>query len=212
MIIAVDFDGTCVTHEFPRVGAEIGAAEVLKELTDKGHKIILFTMRSHQLDGAEETEEFGYGKTKPAKLPSDGLQDAIDWFKKHDIPLFGVNENPTQKEKRLNLEETGLIVSGGFGNAIMTMYGDRLIKNFVEVIVTNGGIRLGNKAAIFKDRLFCKNWIFIDDSYYLGRTKAGISVVLRKIRPDASLYETYVIYDGSMGRADKLKSMYRYGK
>lgn len=31
MIIAVDFDGTCVTHEFPRVGAEIGAAEVLKE-------------------------------------------------------------------------------------------------------------------------------------------------------------------------------------
>ena len=47
MIIAVDFDGTCVTHEFPRVGEEIGAAEVLKELTDKGHKIILFTMRSH---------------------------------------------------------------------------------------------------------------------------------------------------------------------
>lgn len=37
MIIAVDFDGTCVTHEFPRVGEEIGAAEVLKELTDKGH-------------------------------------------------------------------------------------------------------------------------------------------------------------------------------
>lgn len=25
MIIAVDFDGTCVTHEFPRVGKEIGA-------------------------------------------------------------------------------------------------------------------------------------------------------------------------------------------
>ena len=114
--------------------------------------------------------------------------------------------------KRLNLEETGLIVSGGFGNAIMTMYGDRLTKNFGEVIVTNGGIRLGNEAAIFKDRLFCKNWIFIDDSYYLGRTKAGISVALRKIRPDASLYETYVTYDGRMGRADKVKSMYRYGK
>ena len=56
-------------------------------------------MRSHQLDGAKETEEFGYGKTEPEKLPSDGLQDAIDWFKKHDIPLFGVNENPTQKKK-----------------------------------------------------------------------------------------------------------------
>lgn len=29
---------------------------------------------------------------------------------------------------------------------------------------------LGNEALIFKDKLLCKNWIFIDDSYYLGRT------------------------------------------
>lgn len=76
----------------------------------------------------------------------------------------------------------------------------------------NGGIRLGNEALIFKDKLLCKNWIFVDDSYYLGRTKAGISVALRKVRPDASIFETYVIYDGSMGRADKVKSMYRYSK
>ena len=86
MIIAVDFDGTCVTHEFPYVGKEIGAAEVLKELTDKGHKIILFTMRSHP----EVINQKGIAY-------SDALQDAIDWFKKYDIPLFGVNENPTQK-------------------------------------------------------------------------------------------------------------------
>lgn len=99
--------------------------------------------------------------------------------------------------KKLNPGDTGLIVSGGFGNAIMTMY---------------GGIRLGNEALISKDKLLCKNWIFIDDSYYLGRTKAGISVALRKVRPDASIFETYVIYDGSMGRAGKVKSMYRYNK
>lgn len=92
MIIAVDFDGTCVTHEFPRVGAEIGAAEVLKELTDKGHKIILFTMRSHP-------EEINQNRTIGGDIISnDTLQDAIDWFKKHDIPLFGINENPTQKD------------------------------------------------------------------------------------------------------------------
>lgn len=46
MIIGIDFDGTCVTHEFPDVGKDIGATPVLKELTDKGHKLILFTMRS----------------------------------------------------------------------------------------------------------------------------------------------------------------------
>lgn len=92
MIIAVDFDGTCVTHEFPYVGKEIGAAEVLKELTDKGHKIILFTMRSHP-------EEINQNRTIGGDIISnDTLQDAIDWFKKYDIPLFGVNENPTQKD------------------------------------------------------------------------------------------------------------------
>lgn len=114
--------------------------------------------------------------------------------------------------RTLELTNTGLIVSGGFGNAIMAMYGDRLTETFKEVIVTNGGIRLGNEAAIFKDKLLCKNWIFIDDSYYLGRTRAGISIALRTIRPDASICETYVIYDGSMGRADKVKSMYRYNR
>lgn len=89
MIIAVDFDGTCVTQY---VGKEIGAAEVLKELTDKGHKIILFTMRSHP-------EEINQNRTIGGDIISnDTLQDAIDWFKKHDIPLFGVNENPTQKD------------------------------------------------------------------------------------------------------------------
>lgn len=74
MIIAVDFDGTCVTHRYPEVGEEIGAAEILKRLVHAGHHIILFTMRS--------------GKE---------LDDAVQWFEKHEIPLFGVNENPTQK-------------------------------------------------------------------------------------------------------------------
>lgn len=74
MIIAVDFDGTCVTHEYPKVGKDIGAVPVLKKLTDSGHKIILNTMRS--------------GKE---------LAVAIKWFIDNDIPLFGANENPTQK-------------------------------------------------------------------------------------------------------------------
>lgn len=73
MIIAIDFDGTCVTHEYPRVGQEIGAAEVIRGFVERGHKIILFTMRS-----------------------GDTLVDAVKWFTQHGIPLFGVNENPDQ--------------------------------------------------------------------------------------------------------------------
>ena len=72
--IAVDFDGTCVTHEYPEIGKPIGSVFVLKQLVSAGHKLILWTMRS--------------GKE---------LEDAINWFKENEIPLFGVQTNPTQK-------------------------------------------------------------------------------------------------------------------
>lgn len=71
MYIAIDFDGTCVTHEFPKVGKEIGAAPVIRQLVEAGHKIILFTMRDN-----------------------DTLKDAEKWFKDNNIPLFASNDNP----------------------------------------------------------------------------------------------------------------------
>lgn len=87
--IAVDFDGTCVTHEFPKVGKDIGAAPVLKKLVENGHNLILFTMRSDVVnpvshDGAIVTTGGNY------------LTDALNWFKENDIPLYGVQTNPTQ--------------------------------------------------------------------------------------------------------------------
>lgn len=75
MIIAVDFDGTCVTHEYPKIGRDIGAVPVLLALTEKGHQLILHTMRSDAY-----------------------LMEAVGWFKENKIPLYGVNTNPTQKQ------------------------------------------------------------------------------------------------------------------
>lgn len=84
--------GTCVTHEFPNIGKDIGAVPVLKELVEKGHKIILYTMRSHP-------DKNNQGKTLSGEtIANDTLQDAIDWFEKNGIPLWGINENPKQKE------------------------------------------------------------------------------------------------------------------
>ena len=92
--IAVDFDGTVVTHDFPEVGKDIGAVPVLKDLVNAGHKIILFTMRSHGNPAIQK----GYGQDRKGSiLDTDVLDDAINWFKANDIPLFGINENPTQK-------------------------------------------------------------------------------------------------------------------
>ncbi len=73
-IIAIDFDGTCVTHEYPNIGKDTGAVPVLKKLVENKHQLLLWTMRS-----------------------GDTLRDAVRWFEYYEINLYGVNTNPTQK-------------------------------------------------------------------------------------------------------------------
>ncbi len=73
-IIAIDFDGTCVSHDYPHVGMDIGAVPVLRELSAQGCRLILYTMRSGDL-----------------------LKDAKAWFAERKIPLYAINENPEQK-------------------------------------------------------------------------------------------------------------------
>lgn len=73
MKIAIDFDGTCVSHAYPAIGDDIGAVKVLKELIEKGHELFLFTMRS-----------------------GIGLHNAIEWFISKGIRLHGVQYDPHQ--------------------------------------------------------------------------------------------------------------------
>ena len=89
MEICIDFDGTCVTHEFPKVGKDIGAVPVLNKIADAGHNLILFTMRSD----IEKVTSNDYGIHKQA---GEYLTDAVNWFIDNHIPLHGVNVNPTQ--------------------------------------------------------------------------------------------------------------------
>ncbi len=73
MDIAIDFDGTVVTHDYPAVGRDIGAQPVLKALIKKGHNLILNTMRSN-----------------------NELEEAVKWFELNNIHLYGIQTNPTQ--------------------------------------------------------------------------------------------------------------------
>lgn len=75
LIIGLDFDGTVVKHDFPRIGEDIGAIPVLKSLVSAGHKIVLNTMRSKK-DGT--------------------LDAAVNWFVENGIPLAGINSAPGQ--------------------------------------------------------------------------------------------------------------------
>ena len=78
--VVLGFVGTGVKHRYPAVGEAIGAVPVLRKLVQNGHDLLLSTMRSRDSEGV------------------DTLQPALDWFASNDIPLYGVNENPDQKE------------------------------------------------------------------------------------------------------------------
>lgn len=79
-IIAIDFDGTLVRHDYPDIGTEVPAAfGVLKLLQEYGHKLILHTMRS---DGPEKDRRV--------------LSEAVEFCRDKGIEFWGVNENPDQ--------------------------------------------------------------------------------------------------------------------
>lgn len=91
MIFAIDFDGTCTTHDFPRVGKDIGAARVLKRLVDNGHLLILWTMRCDEETSTEKIDD-----DNVENLNGHFLTDAVNWFKENNIDLWGIQRNPTQ--------------------------------------------------------------------------------------------------------------------
>ncbi|MFM8786978.1 MAG: BT0820 family HAD-type phosphatase [Bacteroidota bacterium] len=69
--IAVDFDGTVVEHAYPAIGREmLFAFATLKRLQEKGHKLILWSIRE--------------GKT---------LQEAVDYCKANGVEFYAVNAN-----------------------------------------------------------------------------------------------------------------------
>lgn len=80
-VIAVDFDGTIVEHEYPRIGKEmLFAFATLKELNKKGHKLILWTIRTGQL-----------------------LDEAVEFCKKNGVEFYAVNKNYPEEEMDANI-------------------------------------------------------------------------------------------------------------
>ncbi|PLX19261.1 MAG: hydrolase [Marinilabiliales bacterium] len=71
MIIAVDFDGTIVDHEYPLIGKpKLFAFETLKALQEKGHQLILWTYRS-----------------------GNELKQAVEYCRRNGIEFYAVNKN-----------------------------------------------------------------------------------------------------------------------
>jgi hypothetical protein len=81
MVIAVDFDGTIVTHEYPKIGREIPfAIETLKKIqNDLHHQLVLWTVR----EGKE-------------------LEEAVEYCKKRGLEFYAINNNYPEETPEVN--------------------------------------------------------------------------------------------------------------
>ena len=72
MVIAVDFDGTIVEHEYPNIGKPVPfAIDVLKKLQqEEHHTLILWTVREGKL-----------------------LKEAVEYCEQRGLKFFAVNKN-----------------------------------------------------------------------------------------------------------------------
>ncbi|NND62396.1 MAG: hydrolase [Flavobacteriaceae bacterium] len=69
--IAVDFDGTIVEDEYPRIGKpQLFAFETMKKLQEKGHRLILWTYRN-----------------------GNELKEAVEFCKENGIHFYAVNKS-----------------------------------------------------------------------------------------------------------------------
>lgn len=73
MLIAVDFDGTIVEHEYPKIGKDKPFAfETLIALQEQGHRLVLWTVREGEL-----------------------LDEAIEYCRSKGLEFYAVNsESP----------------------------------------------------------------------------------------------------------------------
>ena len=75
-VLAIDFDGTVVEHKYPAIGKEmLFAFATLKALQQKGHKLILWTIRTGPL-----------------------LEEAVAYCKENGVEFYAVNKNYPEEE------------------------------------------------------------------------------------------------------------------
>jgi len=74
--IAIDFDGTIVEDEYPKIGKPIiFAFETMKQLQKEGNKLILWTYREGR-----------------------SLEEAVEFCKKNGVEFYAVNKNYPDEE------------------------------------------------------------------------------------------------------------------
>ena len=131
MIIAVDFDGTIVEHEYPKIGKPIPfAVDTLKLLQkEKEYRLILWTVREGAL-----------------------LQEAVDYCESRGLKFYAANKNFPEEEipspRKINADifiddrNLGGLPEWGVIYKLIKAGGDSLY-NFDEIVT---GFKENNKS------------------------------------------------------------------
>ena len=109
-----------------------------------------------------------------------------------------------------------VILSGEIGLKYMQLQLQNKIPNYINLMVVNGGLRKDNEITggimsgceVIPENLYGASIIFIDDSFYSGKTANKIEDFLRS--RGSSIFTTYVFYDGSKEKYGGVESLYRY--
>lgn len=92
-ILATDFDGTLVTHEYPKIGKPLPMAfATLRALKANGVRLMLWTMRGHP-----DLSKFPHLDLHTGNyIPQDTLQEAVNFCLEQGVEFDGVNLSPEQ--------------------------------------------------------------------------------------------------------------------
>lgn len=97
-----------------------------------------------------------------------------------------------------------IITSGSFGRKITLLYPEKVS------LLLPGDLRHMEKYSLdsIRDRIKHQDYIFLDDSYYSGRT---VNVVRKALEEQqGNLVKTFVIYDGKKNKDKDIEYFYRY--
>lgn len=133
--------------------------------------------------------------------------DAIDEKLRNDNLLLTMILGRVLEKEKFDY----IIVSGKFGivfkNFCTQHFDKELAKN---IIVVNGSLRNEEVKITFPEEydINNKSLVFIDDSFFLGRTRDKIKNTIEN--KGGNLLYTYVFYDGSKNKDSSVYSFYRY--
>lgn len=133
--------------------------------------------------------------------------DAIDEKLRNDNLLLTMILGRVLEKEKFDY----IIVSGKFGIVFKKFCTQHLDKELAKnIIVINGSLRNENVEINFPEEydINNKSLVFIDDSFFLGRTRDKIKNTIDD--KGGKLLYTYVFYDGSKIKDSSVYSFYRY--